>query len=822
MSYCRTRVRKYTLRKPGKNCESEFDKTKTMKKKLTSWQKFVKKHYRSIANGSKHRTIMKHLSKMYKMQSNKRRTIRQREPTLDRPTPSMPSNSEVVWKNSREGYHNVGSPAILRFYLSGRVEEEQWFLNDVLQRPGGLPVIVNYTDVEGSPVYSETFKFEIEYEDDDNGEISYADYYYIRLYFDEDMNPLNQPEERFEDEDGAEISKEDFVNYVSEAFGEEWMSTLVFSSEVPRDSIPELAARKLSWKNNSGQNDNRQGPAVLTFFNSGRLRSEEWYVNGVYQREGNLPYYVSYRDNSSNLTDRVETEIWAFVPPNSSDVYGTIARSYTNLGEIERSIYSTSDHQIMSREEWERIYGTPTLISTITSQNTQVSPLQTASVPICPKEDINRIREPKQKKEIAKCATIFSVDAKVKNGLLSIGRILNKFIDECNIMEDEEIDQMYLATTVKYLQKKLPLKTSTNITTSTNKEIMSAIPYRNALASYIRQASSSTSDFKVRYSDQPGIDYGGVSRQFFSSIIEKISSVLFSEITMESEPYVEIYEQMTEAQKKKAELKAGTPRYYITKKTDKDIRDELNLDAKQKITEVYELAGAMFAYAAINQIPFSIPLSRILLKKMLQEEDSETKIITINEAVATYILDTGKVLSKTLVLDYNGTPLEELGMSLEELENSLLDVAKNMYKINGRLFSFIKGFSPCSDLLREKNITPNELHELIHKSEITQEEMKEFLNNVEFKDFESTQQIDKVKETILNIGDYLQLLRWWTGTPAIIKNKGYKVSLKTNVDVALHAHTCSFEFDINRNIIEDTNLLDILEKEIHDVKTNVV
>lgn len=60
--------------------------------KISSWQKFVKKNYRSVVREKKkrnsisnkalkHRTIMKHLSKMYKQARNKRHAIRQREPT---------------------------------------------------------------------------------------------------------------------------------------------------------------------------------------------------------------------------------------------------------------------------------------------------------------------------------------------------------------------------------------------------------------------------------------------------------------------------------------------------------------------------------------------------------------------------------------------------------------------------------------------------------------------------------------------------------------------------------------------------------------------
>jgi len=1045
----------------------------------------------------------------------------------DRSTPSRVSATEIVWKNSRGEYHNIEGPAIIKFYPSGDIEEEQWLRNGVPSRPGGLPVTVTYGDGAESPVSSETFKFETEYEDED-GEITNTDYYYIRSYLGNTLLFVSQasdiyeePEERFENYDGFEVEREEFENNV----GEDWFNSIFFARDLPRDSFPTFDGRTVSWKNTSRLYNSRGAPAVLSFFESGRLRSEKWYINGVYQRDGNLPQYVSYRDNSSALNDRIEMEIWSFYNPDRPDVYAQVSRKYNNQGELEGTIYGTvsgiGEGQIMPQEEWERLYGTPTLVSTVPSQQSvaprapvqpqpeaalslpmedvstptlsnmsvvwrnyrsqlhnldgpailsfyrssgvlgeeewfrndkpyggergELNPISISyledefntvesetylynddvsveseergeplryrvtfiyidvdgneletpkmdvldengdnidmdrflniydiyweenlistrrrprnSVPVlrdrvltwinpstrklnrdgspamlefhvsgklyqekwyadgvlrregnlpqnvfyrdddlssveieiwsfpglagglilysqvavkynasgevlevlyavvedlagtarvipreewvrlygtptlvstvpsqqsvqpaaCPREDISYVREPRgEEKEVSKCSTIFKVE---RDGDYPLGDILDNLYRECNFLEDPEIDHTYLTTTAKYLQKKFPfpLSTQVRISTVTGDELVDAVKVRDIFSSYIPQGETSSGKIRVTYTDAPGIDYGGLLRQFIDELMGMISTTMFDAMEIDDKPFMEILDTMTDDERRKAFNEASKPRFFISKKTDDEI-SQLTKVPVNDIPKAYKLAGSMFAYAVINQVPFRIPLSRILLKKMLNDNQN----ISDKERLAAYILDTGSNLSRDINLrfDYGGDDMDMVNDYLTDLESGLKESSREAYNVdNARLRNFIDGFKKVGDILRQRNFTINELNAMVTKSEITRGDMEKFVaSKIIFENFgRQTQLINSVKELILNVGDYGQLLKWWTGTSAIL-NKEYRVKLVEGFDFNFNAHTCFFRFDVNKDIITAPNFLDEFKDAITNVK----
>lgn len=186
--------------------------------------------------------------------------------------------------------------------------------------------------------------------------------------------------------------------------------------------------------------------------------------------------------------------------------------------------------------------------------------------------------------------------------------------------------------TVRYLQRSNKIASRINVKTEEGKEIIAAVEIKDSLSKF-------NPTLEVQYKKQAGIDLGGLSRQFISEIMDTISSVLFDRMEMESEPYNDIIEGMSDEEKKKNLIEASRPRYFITRKNDDEILKQMNLtDISLDMNKVFELAGHMFAYAAINKIPFNISLSRILLKKML----SGNKDVSEEEKLAAYVLDTGK------------------------------------------------------------------------------------------------------------------------------------------------------------------------------------
>lgn len=911
-----------------------------MRNSLTSWQKFVKKYYHYIANGSKHRTIMKRLSKMYKMNKTKRRAIRQREPIENRIISYMPSDHEVVWENYNGQKHNVGAPALLNFYPTGRLNQEEWYLNDKLSRPTLfiprriLPAVVSYLDEEQSRVYEETFFFEVEYEDGEKD--TYA---HTITYFDEDANELEEPEESFQDADGYDIE----IDVFEEAVGEEWRDELMKARDIPRDSFPRLYVDYVEWRNSNGEPHRTDAPAFLQFYtDSGRrLRQEKWVLDGKLSRPNNLPAIVAYMNNPEN---DISSEWWVFNPiDGTANEQGFLVRYYNTQGQIETEKYMNSEYDEMDSQIWRERYGTPSsIVSTVPSNqglsNIHIEPtnptpedspseetyyrgskrvksrkwlgggrnnnypyyvmyadndehtvlredwffrhsiyigeaerrydmtgninkeqyeivnrgeaypdlktfLEVFENPVinserfgrydytigdftfstspqrqevCPAEDINSIREPKQTKEVSKCSTIFKIDKPL--GAYPMGDILDKLYQDCNFMEDADIDYAYVNTTTKHLQKKLPIPSLTRVSTLTNNEIKDALPISDIFSSFIPQVQDEAGKFIVTYKDSPAVDYGGASRQFIDNIMESISFTLFDKLYMEDQPFVEIFDTMSEDDKRKANTEASKPRYFISKKSDDEISQMMKVSSSD-VPKVYYLAGNMFAYAAINQIPFKFCLSRILLKKLLNDNQE----VSEEERMAAYILDTGKNLSMNINIIFKyGEDEDFIKSYMEDLENQLKKTSSDAYNVDKqRLNNFVNGFKKVGDILRQRNITINELNAMICKTEITREEMQKFVNKVVFSGFRNTDLIQRVKETILNIEDYSQLLKWWSGT-SVILDKKYEVQLMRSEDLFFNAHTCFFRFDVSSQIINSPNFLKEFNTEIKNVKLTTI
>lgn len=426
------------------------------------------------------------------------------------------------------------------------------------------------------------------------------------------------------------------------------------------------------------------------------------------------------------------------------------------------------------------------------------------------------------------CDAVFTVKDKLKDRMYSIGAELENLIEECNRVENGDVNSEYILNIVKYLRLNFPLMEDVVIKTKTNHEIADALKFKDRFGMYIKQATSRHGDSSARlditYSDQPGIDYGGVSRQFISNVMEKISSTLFSEIPLEQDPYIPSYQRGKNTQL------SSKPRNYISNKSDDKIRNELNLSPAQKITDVYEFTGSMFAYAAINQIQFDIPLSRMLLKKMLEgpDTDSNDEIISANEAVSCYILDTGKALDKSLAFIRDDMSPDMIDTFVMDIEDTLKGEASKTYRVNKRLLSFLDGFRHVGTALYEAKITVNELNAMLYTEEISRENMMMLLDRVKF-DNMTIDQVRILKNAIIDLpsvntnisGVYNKLLRWWTGIPVIINSEVYKIRGRdgSGINYQFFAHTCFFEFEVNKDFIDKPQFIHNLFEEMSLTRT---
>lgn len=429
--------------------------------------------------------------------------------------------------------------------------------------------------------------------------------------------------------------------------------------------------------------------------------------------------------------------------------------------------------------------------------------------------------EPEKDPEVPKCKEIFIPEFTDRD--YPLGRILNDLFNDCNAMEAPFDDYESLDQIVNLLRSRFPvMERVITIPVRRGLEMASAVMHFDAFPRFIPQAESTNTRLRIKYIDQAGIDYGGLTRQFISTVMDQITNVLFEPLEMAAVPYVKLLDSMTEEEKKRAMVEASKPKYHLTKKSYSEIA---RIFKYEDVDEIFGLAGRMFAYAAINKVPFRIPLSRVLRRMMLGESE-----ISENEMLASYILDTGTTLSKEINLRFEyaeDDDREILIDYLNELEVTLRDSSKRAYEFKDRrLEAFLLGFEGVGRILKEQNVTINGLEALITKHEITSDDMESLLGRVVI-NMDTTDEVtgrrlvERLGQTIMDIGDYSQFLLWWTGSPVIL-DKEYKVNILPPISeddpaALFNAHTCFFTFDIRANIIDSPNFLEEFKAEIKNV-----
>jgi len=297
----------------------------------------------------------------------------------------------------------------------------------------------------------------------------------------------------------------------------------------------------------------------------------------------------------------------------------------------------------------------------------------------------------------------------------------------------------------------------------------------------------------IEYMGNRGSDFGGLTRQFITSVVSTIKDLLFVPI----------------------ELQAGdhgfdiVQRYHIARpdqKSDEEILNDERIAAATNVTieDIYMTAGKMIGYAVLYGVNSDLPLSRCLLNMMLS--DFVVGPMSPENALLYYLLDTDSPISRSL-RGLEGIDLDEM----IDFENDLQATAVQTYAVNDRVTAFLEGFSVVGRELSNVFVNPSELHSLLYTAEITEGEFRRFLEDPakihwreEYARWGPLSEAEK--QTCIDIfmgvkdKNYRQLLLWWSGQTNINNNEVYDIRLtSTGIPVA---HTCSYMIELPHTFIQ--------------------
>jgi hypothetical protein len=757
-------------------------------------------------------------------------------------------NGVEKWTNEKKQLHRENGPARITYFgnhgwvRGAKIEE--WFINGIPYRENDKPAYVEYHEVAGKPVALEIWYKDgvIGREDDKPSFIEYFPSEPRRL---KGQTWLANTEKKRENSDlPVSISYYDNPgNRVSVRAWDKSDKNLTEYMENARyyDVEGEDRIENEWWKRDSTEDR----PQIVKRFDNreNRISEEIWVRNHTTSRTKDRPAKIRYFDTAAH---GVSEEEWQYD-----------GKPY-RVGDRPTKVvyYQTETGRVVKREEWYK--------ATDSWSNNHI--LHRATGPAVISYDINGevlstqwFIDGKESSEMQCSREMLRTEAPISRSgrCRKILRIKGKdsyfdgLIQLCDQMEETVVEPRYIADVVSRLKESFKTEKTISISTSSGKEVLSSIPNRWDLVAYIPQVTTGQGKIRVRYTDQPGIDYGGVSRQFISSLYQDIITTLFTKIDLDNETFFQ-----------NQEMFIARPRYAVDTRSDGEIRDRLRLPQSTSIDTVYELAGNLACYAILNELPFSISFSRHILRQMLGAGNSEI------QNVVSYILDTGKILEMDydrymkyaveagIVTDVDDQDPEEtqpnaskkrkLNEDLERnreeekdrqvmihLTETLRDNSRRIFEnpvAVERLEAFLRGFSPVGQVLMYYRVTIDELDKLLYQDRIAREDMEYLLERTAFEDF-TPRAKDLVKNAVLNIGDYRQLLKWWSGSPYIIPEQKYTIKLTdyytvlddgSRIKTNFNAHTCFFSFDVDKDIVESSGFLTEFMNEIRNVRTTTV
>jgi len=723
------------------------------------------------------------------------------------------------WVNSEGQLHREIYPAQTTYFQGGRrgTEKEEWFINGVPYRENDLPAVVIRHETFGGTVAREHwFKDGVLGRDGDKPSV--VSYY-------SGVDHRKQEEEWYINGQPGREGDQPFNITYYDAPGNRvrtqfWKTKNIRYYDTPGSERIESEYYPL--------NENSEYPSHVVRFNNpdNRVSTETWFSNSKISRAGDRPAVVKYFDSPEH---RVNVEEWLLEdkPYRKGDRPTRV--TYYEDGKVQREEWIKGNDAWRSNWILHRVTG-PAIIDynpdgTVQSGRWYVDGKEVTEAYLMENFCAGAAaRKEVPRSESNTCRLSLTIEG--KHGYF------DELIRLCDTMEETEVSPSFLSSTVRVLQAAFPLSKRLSITTTTGNEVLACLPYRWDIVSHIPQETTGLGKLKITYRDQPGIDYGGLSRQFFSALYQQIWANLFTEIDLDDDPYFRSQKRYRPG----TPSRPTVPRFTITNRPDSQIRAQLRVPESTSVEDLFELAGNLACFAVINGLPFTTPLSRYLLHRMLGGSDSE------QHRMVSYIIDSGKILD----LDYSkymkyaveaGIVDEDDNLTEEEKDRQVMEHLVETIRENSqpaydprRLEAFLRGFEPVGMVLNSRKITVDELHRLLYQDEISRGDMESLLNRVRFENF-TPEAEQLVREAILNIGDYRQLLKWWTGAPYILNEQSYKIQLTdvttvlddgTRVKTDFASHTCFFTFDVDREIIESPGFLKEFRLEIRNERTTAV
>jgi hypothetical protein len=290
---------------------------------------------------------------------------------------------------------------------------------------------------------------------------------------------------------------------------------------------------------------------------------------------------------------------------------------------------------------------------------------------------------------------------------------LGKFIARCTELDAEPPCKEYLtimkASIVNlYVYSFLDYNWQVGLPTMVTRR---GIELFTAFENMDRQVAVPHSYVYVRYENEPGIDAGGLRKEFYVNVCRQMKP-LFSFLNPG----------------------ASDPRMYISDAPKADIITALNRGVRpdMKVTlfdeddlqPLYYLAGKMFADAFVNGYSTEIPLSRALLAAMVTDDGG----VDLSYLKTAYLMEQG-----------SADPLENLYFydmdHPRDSEEVLEDLAIERYFADKKdprftyVRNFVRGFSSMGRVLNVFNITPKELFSSVCSTNVTRELFENYIKS---------------------------------------------------------------------------------------------
>lgn len=332
------------------------------------------------------------------------------------------------------------------------------------------------------------------------------------------------------------------------------------------------------------------------------------------------------------------------------------------------------------------------------------------------------------------------------------------------------------------------------------------------------------------FEGQTGIDAGGLTSQYFTSLGSSIRDVFFKELGLGG-------------------------RYYVTDASDSEIMNKLRSmglndvnenNETEYINSIYESIGGLILNSLINNYTLGIPLSRVIGRVFTELEGelkwelptyyaleeggkcfsdslyNKTGGITDSELLKSYIYTYPEIIEKLNVSEDDWeTWVDNLDLTNKEklskqIITTWIEKSVSLYiKQIDRVSRMALGFSLARDALSAAGIKSHELLGVLYKEKFTKSEIENWVDN--FYSEDENEYTERFRNIIKNhpIEDsefFKSLLFFWSGRLNINDNVRY--NLTTTSSEYFLAHTCSIQIDIPK--IDNPDMMK--EKLIESIK----